>query len=159
MPKVVSPYRSLPVDRRVTLVTHVIKSSKEARELYVHRLASRPGGFRAVTLKTWPADKLAKEVVRQNAQTQQDEFDLLHLLYVELEPAIQTTFLDAAGVKHENGHIPDDLSAPYTDEAGVKRGAEAVRAQHGEDGDRYLQTLAKYNREAWPGIEQVAGAA
>lgn len=159
MPKAVSPYRSLPADRRVTLMTHVIRSSKEARELYVHRLASRPGGFRAVTLKTWPVDKLAKEVVRQNAQTQQDEFDLLHLLYVELEPSIQITFLDAAGVKHENGQIADDVSAPYTDEAGVKRGSDAVRAQHGEDGVRYLQTLAKYNREGWPGIEQIAESA
>jgi hypothetical protein len=138
-------------------MTHVIRSSREARELYIHRLASRPGGFRAVTLKTWPVDKLAKEVVRLNAQTQQDEFDLMHLLYVELEPAIQIAFLDAAGVKHEGGQIPEGLAAPYADEAGVRRGADAVRAEFGEDGQRYLQTLAKYNREGWPGIEAIAG--
>lgn len=159
MPKAVTPYRSLPSDRRVTLVTHVIRSSREARELYIHRLASRPGGFRAITLKTWPVDKLAKEVVRLNAQTQQDEFDLMHLLYVELEPAIQIAFLDAAGVKHEAGQISEDLAAPYADEAGVRRGADAVRAQFGEDGQRYLETLAKYNREGWPGIETIAGDA
>jgi hypothetical protein len=156
MSKVVTPYRSLPPDRRVTLVTHVIRSSREARELYVQRLSSRPGGFRAVTLKTWPVDRLAKEVVRLNAQTAQDEFDLMHLLYVEIEPAIQITFLDAAGVAHESGQMPDDLEAPYTDEAGVQRGAAAVRAQFGDDGERYLQTLARYNRDGWPGIEQIA---
>jgi hypothetical protein len=157
MPKA-SPYRSLPAERRVALVTHVIKSSREARELYIQRLASRPGGFRAVTLKTWPVDRLAKEVVRTNAQTAQDEFDLMHLLYVELEPTIQITFLDAAGVKHEKGQLPDDLPAPYADEAAVARAAAAVRAQHGEDGERYLSTLARYNREGWPGIDGLVEA-
>lgn len=125
----------------------------------MHRLSSRPGGIRAVTLKTWPVDRLAKEIVRLNAQTAQDEFDLMHLLYVELEPAIQIAFLDAAGVKHEGGQMADDLASPYTDEAGVKRGAEVVRAQFGADGERYLQTLLKYNRDGWPGIEAVAAAA
>jgi hypothetical protein len=157
MSKAVSPYRSLSSDRRVTLVTHLIRSSREARELYVQRLSSKTG-FRPVTLKTWPVDKLAKEVVRVNAQTAQDEFDLMHLLYVELEPAIQIAFLDEAGVKHEGGQMPDDLEAPYTDEAGVQRGAAAVRVKFGDEGERYLQTLAKYNREGWPGIEAVLGA-
>jgi hypothetical protein len=155
MPKAASPYRSLPADRRVSLVTHVIKSSREARELYVQRLSAR-SGFRPVTLKTWPVDRLAKEVVRMNAQTAQDEFDLMHLLYVEVDPSIQVAFLDAAGVKHDGGQMPDDLEAPYTDEGGVQRGAAAVRAQFGEDGERYLQTLAKYNRAGWPGIEEFA---
>jgi hypothetical protein len=100
-------------------------------------------------------DRLAKEFVRLNAQTPADELDLMHLLYVELEPAIQKTFLDAAGVPHEEGKIGDDLAVPYADEAGVRRAAEVVRTQHGDDGDRYLRTLAKYNREAWPGIESL----
>jgi len=37
----------------------------------------------------------------------------------------------------------------------VRRAAAAVRQQHGEDGERYLRTLARYNREAWPGIEEL----
>lgn len=134
----------------------MIKSSKEARELYVQRLASRPGGFRVVTLRTWPPDRIAKEVVRTNAQTAADELDLLHRLYVELEPQIQATFLDAAGVPHENGQMPDDLEPPFANEAAVVRGAAAVRAQHGEDGERYIQTLARYNYAGWPGIQLVA---
>ena len=150
----VSPYRSLPVERRVALVTQVVKSSKEARAVYVQRLAAR-SGFRPVTLQTWPADKLAQEIVRMNAQTANDELDLLHLLYVEVEPAIQITFLDAAGVAHENGVMPDDLATPYADADAAKRGAIAVRDQHGEDGMRYLRTLARYSREGWPGIGTV----
>jgi hypothetical protein len=155
MSKPISPYRSLPPERRLALVTHYIKSSPQARELYIQRMASRPGGFRAVALRSWSPDRLATEVVRLNAQTPQDEFDLLHLLYVELEPAIQITFLDAAGVRHENGQMPEDLEIPYANEAAVARAAAAVRAQHGEDGERYLRTLARYSPAAWPEIDRI----
>ena len=149
-----SPYRSLPAEKRVALVTHVIKASKEGRAIMVQRMMSR-GGFRPVTLQSWPAEKLAAEIVRMKAETSSDELDLLHLLFVELEPAIQTTFLEAAGVKHDNGKIPEDLEAPYADETGVLRGIAAVRAKHGDDGERYLRTLARYAADSWPGIGSI----
>jgi hypothetical protein len=153
-----SPYRSLPPERRAALVLHAIRSSREARMLYVQRLVARGGGFRAVTVAAWPPDRLAKEVVRLNAETPQDELDLLQLLYVELEPAIQSTFLDAAGVAHEDGRMGEELEPPYADADAVRRAADAVRAAHGEDGERYLRTLARYSREGWPGIEDVVAA-
>ena len=147
-----SPYRSLPPARRIALLTHAIKASREARALYVQRLVARGGGFRAVTVKTWPVDRLAREIVRMNAETADDELDLLQMLYVDLEPAIQTTFLDAAGVRHENGKMPDDLEPPYADEGSVTKAAAAVREKHGADGEHYLRTLARYNAAGWPGI-------
>jgi hypothetical protein len=149
-----SPYRSLPPERRLALVMHTIKASREGRELYVQRLAAR-SGFRPVTLKTWSADRLAKEIVRMKAENANDELDLLQLLYVDLEPDIQIAFLDAAGVTHEKGVIPEDLERPYADADGVRRGAAAVREQHGEDGERYLRTIAKYSHDAWPGIDTI----
>ena len=152
-----TPYRSLPAERRIALVTHAIQASKEGRQLFVARLIAKGGGFRPVTLQSWNADRLAREVVRLRAETPQDEFDLLHLLYVELDPSIQTTFLETAGVRHESGKLPDDLEPPYCDAAAVTKGAAAVRAKHGEDGERYLRTLARYNREGWPGIEGTVG--
>lgn len=148
-----SPYRSLPVERRLALVTHAINSSREMRAVYAQRLVAKGGGFRAATLLAWPVDRLAREIVRVNAQSANDELDLLQLLYVDLEPAIQTTFLDAAGVSHEGGRIPEELEPPYADGPAVQRGIEAVRSAHGEDGERYLRTLARYNAGAWPGIE------
>ena len=150
-----SPYRSLPAAQRVALVLHAIKASREGRMLYMQRLLARGGGFRPVTLQSWPADRLAKEVVRTNAETPSDELDLLQLLYVEIEPAIQVTFLDAAGVPHENGRMGEELQPPYADAEAVTRAAAAARAAHGEDGERYLRTLARYSREGWPGIEAI----
>ena len=150
-----SPYRSLPAERRVALVQHQVKASREGRAQYAQRLMARGGGFRAVTLMSWPPDKLAKEVVRLGAESAQDELELLQLLYVELEPQIQASFLDAAGVRHDAGRMADDLDPPYADEDAVRRGAAAVREAHGADGERYLRTLARYAREGWPGIEGV----
>ena len=150
-----SPYRSLPAARRVALVTHALTTSREARTLYVQRLVARGRGFRAATLQSWPADRLAREVVRLNAEAAADELELLHLLYVELEPAIQITFLDAAGAAHENGKMADDLEPPYADADAVRAAAAAVQAQHGDEGMRYLRTLARYSPDGWPGIEGV----
>jgi hypothetical protein len=152
----VSPYRSLPAEKRIALVSHVIRSSRESRMIFVQRMVAR-GGFRAQTLVQWPAEKLAGEVVRTKAESSQDERDLLHLLYVELEPQIQITFLDAAAVKHDNGKMHDDVEPPYTDPAAVERGARAVKEAHGEDGLRYLRTLARYAAAGWPGIENHLG--
>ena len=155
-PATPSPYRTLPQARRAALVTHVIANRREARAAYVQRLVARGGGFRAVTLQSWPAERLAREIVRLNAETPHDELDLLHLLYVELEPAIQITFLDAAGVPHDNGVMAESLEAPYADADAVRRGAAAARAAHGADGVRYLRTLARYSPEAWPGVAEEA---
>jgi hypothetical protein len=150
-----SPYRSLPAERRQSLILHAITTSREARALYTQRLISRGGGFRAVTLNSWPADKLAREIVRMKAEQPQDELDLLHLLYVQLEPMIQIDFLDAAGVAHEKGVMPDDLQPPFADEAAVRLAAAKVLEQHGADGARYLHTLARYSATGWPGIDAV----
>lgn len=147
-----TPYRSLPVDRRIRLLKHDLTHNRDSRPEYIRRLVARGGGFRPETIRKWPIDQLAKEIVRRNLEQLPDELSLLQLLYVELEPAIQITFCDAAGVAHQNGMISEDLPAPFADEAGVKRGVEAVRAQHGAEGEHYLSTIALYNGEAWPGL-------
>jgi hypothetical protein len=150
-----SPYRSLPVERRVDLVTRAIRASKENRAVFTQRLVSRPGGFRAVTVQTWAPDKLAREVVRLHVETAQDELDLLQLLYVELEPEIQMTFFDAAGVKHDKGQMADGQEPPFADADAVRRAATLVKEKHGESGMHYLHTLVRYNLPWWPGLDSV----
>ena len=141
----------------MALVKHAVSASRQGRAHYVQRLVARGGGFRAVTLMQWPADRLAKEVVRLNAERPEDELDLLQLLYLELEPAIQITMLDSAGVTHDQGKIPDELTPPYADADTTRRAVDAVRAKHGDDGEHYLRTLVRYSRESWPGIEEMVG--
>lgn len=148
-----SPYRALSSARRVALLTHLLTAHRETRSVYIQRLVSRGGGFRAVTMQPWPAERIAKEVVRLNAESAQDEIELLQLLYVDLEPGIQITFADAAGVQHDGGKIEEALEPPYAEAAAVARAADAVREQHGGDGVHYLRTIARYNLGAWPGLD------
>lgn len=152
-----TPWRALPAERRAAILTEAMRRAREMRALFIQRLAALPGGFRQVTLQSWPADKLAKEVVRRNAEQPGDERDLLLFLYVELEPAIQADFLEATGVKHEGAQIDDDVDPPYTDADAVRRGAAAIRERHGDAADHYLRTIARYNAEGWPGIEEIVG--
>lgn len=147
-----SPYRTLPAPRRVALISHAIVHQKGARARFAQRLVERGGGFRASAVQAWPVDRIAREVVRLNAENSTDELEMLQLLYVELEPTIQITFLDTAGVAHSNGVIEETLEPPFADADAVERAAHAVRTAHGPDGERYLRALAKYGADGWPGI-------
>ncbi len=89
------------------------------------------------------------------AESSNDELDLLQLLYLEVEPSIQTTFLEAAGVEHENGKMLETLEPPYADADAVRRGADAVREKHGADGIHYLKTIERYSLDGWPGIDSI----
>ena len=149
-----SLYRALPPARRVALVQHAVTNFKGTRAMYAQRLVAKGGGFRAATLVTWPAERLAKEVVRLNAETAQDELELLQLLYVDLEPAIQIAFLEAAGVSHENGVIPESVEPPYADASAVAKAAALVQERHGDEGRHYLSVLVRYNLAAWPGLDE-----
>lgn len=153
-----SLYRSLPVEQRQSLLERLIKADKANRALFVARLASLPGGFRPVTLQSWPADKLAKEVIRRNAERPEDEMDLLRALYIEVQPEVQIAFLDTAGVKRDGANIHESVEPPYCDAESVKRAAALVQEEFGDLGRHYLRTIAKYNNEGWPGIDEIVAA-
>jgi hypothetical protein len=153
--KPLSPYRSLPADRRVALVLHDISTNRESRDGYVRRIVARGGGFRLETVRKRTSEQLAREIVRYGLETIQDEVGLLRLLYVELEPELQIAFLDATGVKHEGAQISDELETPFADAATVRAAALALIKDHGEEARRYLRTIALYNAEAWPGLNEV----
>lgn len=108
----VSPYRSLPADRKLALVTHDVTANRQSRDGYIQRIVARGGGFRRETLRKWTPAQLAPEVVRANLETPHDELGLLQTLYLELEPAIQIAFLEATGVAHQGANIPDHLNHP-----------------------------------------------
>ena len=150
-----SPYRTLPVERRVALVTYELKTQRDSRPIFIQRLCSRGGGFRPASFQNWSAERLAAEVVRLKVESAQDELGLMQTLYVDLEPAIQTTFLDAAGVKHENGRMDEDVESPYCSAEAVAKAASATISAHGQEGERYLRTIHRYAAESWPGIDAI----
>ena len=85
-------------------------------------------------------------------ETFQDEIGYLQLLYVELEPQYQIDFLTAVGVPHENGVLSEDLDPPLASPEKVAKAAGVLCDKHGDTGVHYLQTIAMFNPEAWPGV-------
>lgn len=150
-----SPYRTLSAAQRLSLVTQDIASSHEARDTFIRAMVARGGGFRPEKLRKWPADQLAREVVRHNLETPHDELRLMVTLYVELEPALQIEFLDAAGVPRDGASIPEDLEPPFADAVRVRTAAEALIAHHGDEARRYLRTIVLYHEIAWPGLAEM----
>lgn len=148
-----TPYRTLPVERRLELVTHEISSHREVRDRFIASIVARGGGFRPEKLRKWPAERLAREVVRHNLETAQDELGLMVTLYVELDPSIQIAFFDSAGVTHQNGSMVEDAEPPFAAEDRVREAARVVEERFGEDGRRYLRTIALYNGAGWPGLD------
>lgn len=149
-----TPYRLLPVERRLALLTYDLQHNPESRSEYAQRLARNGGGFRTSKVRKWPVEQLAREIVRRRLEGPAEELGLLQLLYVELEPEIQITFLNAAGVEHQQGVIDPEMAPPFADADAVRKGVAAVREQHGEAAEHYLQTIALYSSDAWPGIEE-----
>ncbi|MCU0626095.1 MAG: hypothetical protein MUF21_06350 [Gemmatimonadaceae bacterium] len=45
-----SPYRTLPVERRVALVHHLVRADRAAHATFVSRIVAKGGGFRAVAV-------------------------------------------------------------------------------------------------------------
>ncbi|MCA0377410.1 MAG: hypothetical protein LCH84_17335 [Gemmatimonadetes bacterium] len=158
MARTLSPFKTLPMERRQWLILQALARHKGAKALYAGRIAARGGGFRAATLLTWPAEKLAKEALRLGALNATDELELLQMLYVDLEPTYQIAFLDAAGVPHENGVMSEDLTAPFAPEERVRAAATALLASHRDAARHYLQTLVTYNLQGWPGLDAVVSA-
>ena len=150
-----SPYRQLPPDTRLRLVTHELTNDRSAKATFIQAMVQRGGGFRPETLRKWPVEQLAREIVRRNMETFGDELRLLQLLYVELEPELQIAFLDACGVKHDKGSIEDEKEGALADAAAVKQAATALLKEHGDRARHYLGTIAAYNGEAWPGLREM----
>jgi hypothetical protein len=150
-----SPYRLLPSDTRLRLVTHELTTDRDAKATFIQAMVQKGGGFRPETLRKWPVEQLSREIVRRNLETFGDELRLLQLLYVELEPELQMAFLDACGVKHDKGSIEDEREGALADDASVRRAATALLKEHGERARHYLTTIAAYNGEAWPGLREV----
>jgi hypothetical protein len=150
-----SPYRTLSAAERMRLLQHDIAGHRESRDGYIQSIVARGGGFRPAKLRQWPPEQLAREVARHNLESPQDQLRLMIALYLELEPALQIEFLDATAVRHQQGQIPDDTEPPYAPADRVRAAAAALLTAHGDDARRYLQTIAYYNAEAWPGLEQL----
>jgi hypothetical protein len=79
---------------------------------------------------------------------------LLVSLHLGERRAMLATFLDAAGLPHENGLLKEEADAVTLTEANVQAGLAALGAQHtAEEVRTYLNTLWLQDPERWALLE------
>lgn len=82
---------------------------------------------------------------------------LLLALHVEARRELLVAFLDAVGVPHEQGMIPDDVEMPEVGVEAVRAAAPALVAAHGAEAVRvYWNALWLQDPERWGALETVA---
>jgi hypothetical protein len=96
-----------------------------------------------------PTEKKARQLAALPSVSELLAARLLVVYHLDQQRAMMGAFLDALGVKHENGLIADDDLAPP--EAERLRGAATAIAQSfpAEDVAVYLSTLIWQDPETW----------
>ncbi|MEO8560655.1 MAG: hypothetical protein ABI601_01180 [bacterium] len=109
--------------------------------------------FRPQTVATWPRQKMITEAARLPL----DDAQLLSAYLVDLHLGtrrpMMAAFLDAVGVKHEDGRIDTEASGPIeVPEATMKAAADELAQQFPADEVvTYFLTLLLQDAETWGG--------
>ena len=105
--------------------------------------------FRVSSVLKMPREKKARQLAALPAVSEVVAARLLVAYHLEDQRPMMGAFLDALGIKHENGLIADEeLSAPEPE--ALKKAVAAVAAAHpAEDVALYLSTLIWQDPETW----------
>jgi hypothetical protein len=116
----------------------------EATALLAQRLK-----FRAKSVVSMPVEKKARHLASSPTVTELVAARLIVAYHLAHQRAMMGSFLDAAGIKHENGMIADeDVNAPDAEK--VRGAATAIAGQYpAEDVALYLSTLLWQDAETW----------
>ncbi len=152
-------YHSLSWEQRRAAVEVLLRTTPEFRNSVIRRFVLGVGGFRPETLRSWPLERLAREVVRRDLEAPCDDRFLLRIHYTETEPTIQEAFLEAAGVAHLGATISADSQEPFTDAETVEAASLVLVNRFGSAGIHYLACLHEYAADLWPGIAEAVEAA
>jgi hypothetical protein len=111
--------------------------------------------FRPRSVQTLPRDKKARHLANLPAMPEVIAARLLVAYHLYHQRAMMAAFLDALGIKHENGLIEDEeVHAPAAD-----RLRDAVRAIStsfpADDVTLYLSTLMWQDPETWAGLSEL----
>ena len=110
--------------------------------------------FRAKSVMTLPLERKMKYLVTLPGISELVAARLLVAYHLHHQRAMMGAFLDALGIKHDNGLIEDDEMAPPTAEA-LKQAARTIAASYpAEDVSLYLSTLIWQDPETWGSLAE-----
>ena len=108
--------------------------------------------FRTKSVVTMPLDKKARQLAALAGVSEMVAARLLVAYHLDRQRPMMGSFLDALGIKHENGLIEDEEMGPPSPEK-LREAAAAIATQYPrEDVALYLTTLVWQDPETWGGL-------
>jgi hypothetical protein len=105
--------------------------------------------FRAKSVITMPVEKKARHLASLPAVSEIIAARCLVSFHLEQQRPMMGAFLDALGIKHDEGLIADDDIAPPTADALKGAAATLSRSYPADDVSLYLSTLIWQDPETW----------
>jgi hypothetical protein len=113
--------------------------------------------FRTKSVVAMPRDKKARQLAALAGVSEMVAARLLVAYHLDRQRPMMGSFLDALGVKHENGLIEDEEMGPPPPEK-LREAAAAIAAHYPpEDVALYLTTLVWQDPETWGGLSDAPG--
>src|SRR5688572_29698942 len=111
--------------------------------------------FRVTSVLKMPREKKARQLMALPAVSEIVAARLLVTYHLDQQRAMMGAFLDALGVKHENGLIADEtLAAPAAET--LQAAVRSLTASYpAEDVSLYLSTLIWQDPETWGGLTEL----
>jgi hypothetical protein len=110
--------------------------------------------FRVKSVVTMPREKKARHLATMPAISELVAARLLVAYHLEAQRAMMGAFLDALGIKHENGLIEDEEMAPPTPEK-LQEAARTLSASFpAGDVALYFSTLVWQDPETWGALAE-----
>jgi len=147
--KRLSPERKLQAADAFWQDEHAAVEQAEAVAAIAQRIK-----FRARSVLALPREKKARHLVNLGAVSEVMAARLLVAYHLHHQRPMMAAFLDALGIKHEDGLIADeDLQPPSADR--LRDAARALGASYpAEDVALYLTTLMWQDPETWGGLTE-----
>jgi hypothetical protein len=110
--------------------------------------------FRTKSVVAMPVDKKARQLAALAGVSEMVAARLLVAYHLDRQRPMMGSFLDALGIKHQNGLIEDEEMTPPPPEK-LREAATAIASQYPrEDVALYLTTLVWQDPETWGGLTE-----
>ena len=155
LPRPSQLWKGLPPERKVEAAESFWKDDNARLEQAeaVATIAQRIK-FRPKSVVAMPVDRKARQLAALPGVCELVAARLLVAYHLDRQRPMMGSFLDALGIKHENGLIEDeDMPAPEAEK--LKAAATAIAGQYPrEDVALYLSTLVWQDPETWGGLTE-----
>ncbi len=113
--------------------------------------------FRAKSVQALPVDRKAKHLGQMSEVSDAVATRALIAYHFTAKRDLMAAFLDALGIKHEDGLINEETVPPPPKEKLVEAIATLRQAFPAEDVDLYLRTLSTLDGDTWGEVEAAMG--